>query len=200
MDFDKKNVENICNKSTLSDSAFGKWISVKERLPDKDDYVLVWMPGVNQSTIGSGLFYLANGLVDWEDLTCCRGFSSSEIITHWMPLPEGPKRTKMINLFNRNCWCQDIEKRMEIAKESASTWMHASIIPIYKKLVDLSDGPDFPEKKTMMDCYFDAAMMIYESIPIKIDQSYDYKQRNCGRTFPECYEEYKQTGKVRYDN
>lgn len=72
-----------------------KWISVKDRLPDRSglmadesEYVLVWekfsmIPGGEASICG----YTANGW-DRDDNF---GGVRPERITHWMPLPEAPE-------------------------------------------------------------------------------------------------------------
>lgn len=70
-----------------------KWISVKDRLPDEEENVLVWKKGYSQMGAfrvsdrrGLENFYLIN---DW-------GWGERDIVlkldgvTHWMPLPETP--------------------------------------------------------------------------------------------------------------
>lgn len=75
----------------------GKWISVKDRLPDVFDEVLVYdtFSNTSISIAWRETTPRKNGIVDWywnsqmsypEDLTH---------VTHWMPLPEPPtKQTK----------------------------------------------------------------------------------------------------------
>ena len=61
-----------------------KWISVEERLPESDSWVLCWCSDVEVSvTVG----YLTdnNEWVWAEDHT-----TTLEDLTHWMPLPETP--------------------------------------------------------------------------------------------------------------
>lgn len=57
------------------------WISVKDRLPDEAEFVLVWgshaMPWLVQIIEGQ--------FTDVEDGEWLTG------VTHWMPLPEPPK-------------------------------------------------------------------------------------------------------------
>ena len=58
-----------------------KWISVEDRFPDNEDFVLVAYkvdPDIDLSVATD--FYLA-GLESWD---------SSPIVTHWQPLPEPP--------------------------------------------------------------------------------------------------------------
>jgi hypothetical protein len=56
-----------------------KWLSVKDKLPEKTGEYLTWNGvGVNQD-------YYA------PDLKYNNGFNNPYPITHWMPLPEPPK-------------------------------------------------------------------------------------------------------------
>lgn len=56
-----------------------KWISVKDRLPEKTWEYLTWNGvGVNQD-------YYA------QDSNYNNGFNNPYPVTHWMPLPEPPK-------------------------------------------------------------------------------------------------------------
>ena len=69
------------------------WINVKDRFPDKYDFVLVWdnlmgtntASGVDISTAA----YQGNG--EWEDYMG-QPHSYSDHIQYWMPLPEPPKQ------------------------------------------------------------------------------------------------------------
>jgi len=68
------------------------WISVKDELPEKGVWVLVYL----DESVTSGK-YLGGRWSEWE-LTwlgihgcgCC-GDDSEDIVTHWMPLPKLPK-------------------------------------------------------------------------------------------------------------
>lgn len=57
-----------------------KWISVKDRLPEDDDDVLILIYG---KVIGVG--YRING--KWKSLSKAK----APVVTHWMSLPEPPK-------------------------------------------------------------------------------------------------------------
>lgn len=57
-----------------------EWISVKDRLPMKNDRVLVYRPEMKESDVGAGSVQFG-----WN---CSRKKTD---ITHWMPLPEPPK-------------------------------------------------------------------------------------------------------------
>lgn len=58
-----------------------KWISVEERLPENDDDVLII------TEFGTSMGYYDIYRDYWLDYVN----SESNIVTHWMPLPEGPK-------------------------------------------------------------------------------------------------------------
>lgn len=62
-----------------------EWISVKDRLPDRNGWYLVcvweWV------TIS---WFDTNGKDHaWGDFATCE--ASTELVSHWMPLPEPPK-------------------------------------------------------------------------------------------------------------
>lgn len=73
------------------------WISVKDRLPEKDGKYLVCVGD-------SGYYKIAAFSTDktkentytergygWSDYDCDYGFYEVKRVTHWMPLPEPPK-------------------------------------------------------------------------------------------------------------
>lgn len=70
---------------------YGRWISVEDELPNKNDWVVVWgsdegcFLGLGRIAIKKGI-YKGNG---------GRRFGNS--ITHWMPLPEPPNSSKNSN-------------------------------------------------------------------------------------------------------
>lgn len=71
-----------------------KWISVKDRLPDRDgltddetEYVLVCENTETGYQNVSVCGYEKTGWSDWDNF----GTINSGLITHWMPLPEAPK-------------------------------------------------------------------------------------------------------------
>ena len=68
-----------------------EWISVKERLPEEAESVLLYSKGfdpisgfLNYSTSGNPINYNVN---DWNESD---GTVALEDVTHWMPLPEAP--------------------------------------------------------------------------------------------------------------
>lgn len=60
-----------------------EWISVDERLPKEVEHIIVCD---EDGTVGEAIFLKATTLFEWVD--------SEEIAfaTHWMPLPEAPKK------------------------------------------------------------------------------------------------------------
>lgn len=75
--------------SKKKSSEMSKWISVKERLPDRNQMVLAFLPE------NSGRPRLARIAIEtaYGDPNKCSGWLhySRHDITHWMPLPEPPK-------------------------------------------------------------------------------------------------------------
>ena len=69
-----------------ADAVPGRWISVKDRLPEPFETVLVQMPLENPlPTVGWG-FIKGDG--EWY----CNHFNrDKDEVTHWMPLPEPPE-------------------------------------------------------------------------------------------------------------
>lgn len=67
-----------------------EWISVKERLPEYDHFVLLWHPDFKRQFVGCRV---DSGIIDplyWWQLELDM-HEPDRIITHWMPLPEAPK-------------------------------------------------------------------------------------------------------------
>lgn len=86
----------------MSDFIESKWISIKDRLPDKDGkYLCVW-DGIISSK-GIEIFRFAKNLkkidkydfpkakAGWYDYDSDFGYMAIKGATHWMPLPELPK-------------------------------------------------------------------------------------------------------------
>lgn len=79
-------------EATQFEAQVPKWISVEERLPEVSDVVLVIANGKPREhiTLHNALLiasywgeegWIADGFVGWDKLA----------VSHWMPLPEGPK-------------------------------------------------------------------------------------------------------------
>ena len=60
-----------------------KWISVKDRLPEKNGWYLVMIKWADEATT---LYFFDNSWYDEEDEVYS--------VTHWMPLPMPPKEEK----------------------------------------------------------------------------------------------------------
>lgn len=63
------------------------WISVSDRLPDKEDLVLIW-PCDSEHATGN----LRDSDPVSFRIACCG--QTARDVTHWMPLPEGPEDIK----------------------------------------------------------------------------------------------------------
>lgn len=59
-----------------------EWISVEDRMPENNDYVLAWSPRYGQVVIA--WYYNEDGLWRTED-------NFAPFPSHWMPLPEPPE-------------------------------------------------------------------------------------------------------------
>lgn len=67
-----------------------RWIPVSERLPDKNDTVLVFGANESDSSPAIAVFYDCN----WTEWIVNSRFLKSSDVTHWMPLPEYPNDTQ----------------------------------------------------------------------------------------------------------
>jgi len=74
-----------------------EWISVKDKLPEPKEYVLLWLPSVGTGCTAIGCRdtpigtknsdYYADSNTDWY----ARQYRYRDYeVTHWMPLPEPP--------------------------------------------------------------------------------------------------------------
>ena len=69
------------------------WISVKDRLPENDDRVLVWENKFGTSRpLENGCWEFAYYDGKWEDMNLKDYENNADyiLITHWMPLPPPP--------------------------------------------------------------------------------------------------------------
>lgn len=64
-----------------------EWISVKDRMPDLNTYVLICLIGALSGNTLMKVDYTLkyhNNAIEWKH-------TSENAVTHWMPLPEPPK-------------------------------------------------------------------------------------------------------------
>ena len=76
----------------MTDDKFGKWISVKDRLPEdyEEALMLVYSPFVWRGLIYSGFHH--SEIPQWTtaDMTVYKDYKYNRV-THWMPLPKPPE-------------------------------------------------------------------------------------------------------------
>lgn len=66
-----------------------EWISVKYKLPDEDTIVMTWGYGCANCDYKYCQAYYSNE--GWQELDSCGDFFDYPP-THWMPLPDRPKK------------------------------------------------------------------------------------------------------------
>lgn len=66
------------------------WISVKDRMPDKNGQYLCWF---GKNTIDKGAA-IATYLEMWKAFGSLESLETYPNVTHWMPLPEPPKENE----------------------------------------------------------------------------------------------------------
>ena len=69
----------------LVESAQPKWISVEERLPEKDGTYIVFIHAQGVNLVDADQYTIGNGWYEW---------GNHSGITHWMPLPQAPEVEK----------------------------------------------------------------------------------------------------------
>ena len=77
-------IENLTDKLNATNDALPRWISVKERLPEKCEFVLCIVRYGEDAWNHELGFVLINKWV--------HPGRSDGTVTHWMPLPEPPKK------------------------------------------------------------------------------------------------------------
>jgi hypothetical protein len=66
-----------------------KWISVKDRLPEENDYFLCYRTNIYRGKEIS--LYEVLEFIEKFKVWRGNGYPNTEDVTHWMPLPEPPK-------------------------------------------------------------------------------------------------------------
>ena len=91
----------LCGAKLIAEApTVGGWISVKDALPMLDEQVLIYAIGKIEPFIGKHVFALCNryiqrvfpsapGHIMWS--SPWQYFHTDYEITHWQPMPEGPK-------------------------------------------------------------------------------------------------------------
>ena len=70
-------------EAALREWGQSEWVSVKDRLPENGETVLVYRPTMKIQYMTSYYWYrFCDGAIDIQ---------GNDVITHWMPLPEPPK-------------------------------------------------------------------------------------------------------------
>lgn len=67
--------------------AVSGWVSVKDRLPDKEGQYICWF-GKNTVIKGAAI---ATYLEEWKAFGSFESLKTYPNVTHWMPMPEPPK-------------------------------------------------------------------------------------------------------------
>jgi hypothetical protein len=94
-----------------------EWISIKDRLPDERDIYLVYSDG----QIALGDFVLEEQI--WNVQPYCNSwYWSKSMVTHWMPLPEPPKKPTITVIIN----VQTEEKR-KMTEDEWADFIHESV-------------------------------------------------------------------------
>ena len=79
----------------LNEPCNHQWISVKDRLPENDQLVLVCEDNMTKMSVyHSGIYEHENETWEIYEKHCCGQlplYYTNADVTHWMPLPEPPK-------------------------------------------------------------------------------------------------------------
>ena len=121
MEIDKYDIDNpnaeisdvhqlCCAAADLLEQDAQGWISVKDRIPEYGEQVLLTAYGWSDTTVYIGQLKHMDAETSWltgitnkESEWCIRGWSylKEPVVTHWMSLPEPPKEDD----DDRNCVC-----------------------------------------------------------------------------------------------
>lgn len=78
---------NLKERIAELEAAQTRWVMASERLPDKNDTVLVFSANESDSSPAIAVFYDCN----WTEWIVNSRFLKSSDVTHWMPLPQPPE-------------------------------------------------------------------------------------------------------------
>ena len=79
----------VCRQPTVP--AYGQWVSAKDRLPEEQKEVLIYLPGYDSVEMASLFTIPSMNLREWvqnED-----AYMLDEV-SYWMPLPEPPEEVR----------------------------------------------------------------------------------------------------------
>ena len=79
----------VCRQPTVP--SYGQWVSVKDRLPEEQKEVLIYLPEYDSVEMAALFEIPSLNLKEWaqnED-----AYMLNEV-SHWMPLPEPPKEVR----------------------------------------------------------------------------------------------------------
>lgn len=84
-------------EDTTDKNVGGKWISVNDRIPEQDVYVLCYYTDFGKHQYQTvGKLWSANG--KWDlDIDSEYDIEDEKVVTHWMPLPEPPEEAENAN-------------------------------------------------------------------------------------------------------
>lgn len=79
-----------------SEPTFGKWISVKDKLPRHNQLVLIAFDAGKTSVKGEKVImgYMGRDADEWFEIYTPFNACHWNTVTHWMPLPEPPKESE----------------------------------------------------------------------------------------------------------
>ena len=79
----------VCRQPTVP--AYGQWVSVKDRLPEEQKEVLIYLPEYDSVEMASLFTIPGMNLREW---TQNEDAYMLDEVSHWMPLPEPPKEVR----------------------------------------------------------------------------------------------------------
>jgi hypothetical protein len=129
-----------------------KWISVKERLPEEDQQVLVYSEDYPMEV----MWFRNNKFNEYyEDLDIKKDYNFEiEEVTHWMPIPEPPKDQCecCLEFFNWQRTEEDVQKECDdlfpnLPEEEKRTVCE----PCFIKIMDFNEPGKYRYKKYIQD-------------------------------------------------
>jgi hypothetical protein len=111
-----------------------EWISAKERLPEKEQRILLYI----EDRVYVGIFYDNNKFTTFEYDNCCNTRDPEfEKVTHWMQLPDDPSVEKPKEVLPDRSW-----KEIYQAYDQSQKDLSEALMGIIKD----NYGPDRPKE------------------------------------------------------